>query len=192
MLKCATIILAVISHRLPQMVAGMVVGGGHNGAIGGVGIMTLFAAALAAANMAGRMAANPAAALATEGVAQGAKMLEDRIAVAEAAMGAQRTQGSMSADTSGSGSGSSATGGSSSTAGGMDLRSWYGRRSRSRSATNAGGKTTVAGAAGSGSTGGAQPGGGGKTTPAEPPLERPMSADEARGFGPDGNGGSDN
>jgi hypothetical protein len=31
--------------------------------------------------------------------------------------------------------------------------------------------------------------GGGKTTPSEPPLERPMSADEARGFGPDGNGG---
>jgi hypothetical protein len=42
-LLCATIILAVISHRLPHMVAGMVVGGGHNGAIGGVGMMTLFA-----------------------------------------------------------------------------------------------------------------------------------------------------
>ena len=43
-LLCAVIILAVISHRLPHMVAGMVVGGGHNGAIGGVGMMTLFAA----------------------------------------------------------------------------------------------------------------------------------------------------
>jgi type IV secretion system protein TrbL len=42
-LMCATIILAVISHRLPHMVAGMMVGGGHNGAIGGVGMMTLFA-----------------------------------------------------------------------------------------------------------------------------------------------------
>jgi len=30
-LLCAVIILAVISHRLPHMVAGMVVGGGHNG-----------------------------------------------------------------------------------------------------------------------------------------------------------------
>ena len=29
-LLCAVIILAVISHRLPHMVAGMVVGGGHN------------------------------------------------------------------------------------------------------------------------------------------------------------------
>jgi len=28
------------------MVAGMVVGGGHNGAIGGIGVMTLFAAAM--------------------------------------------------------------------------------------------------------------------------------------------------
>jgi hypothetical protein len=33
--------------RLPQMVAGMVVGGGHNGAIGGVGIMTLLGTAIA-------------------------------------------------------------------------------------------------------------------------------------------------
>jgi hypothetical protein len=41
------------------------------------------------------------------------------------------------------------------------------------------------------SAAGAPQSGGGKTTPAEPPLERPMSADEARGFGPDGNGGSD-
>ncbi|MBV8225710.1 MAG: P-type conjugative transfer protein TrbL, partial [Verrucomicrobia bacterium] len=45
-LMCATIILAVVSHRIPQMVAGMVVGGGHNGAIGGVGVMTLFAAGM--------------------------------------------------------------------------------------------------------------------------------------------------
>ena len=45
-LLCAVIILAVISHQLPHMVAGMVVGGGHNGAIGGIGVMTLFAAAM--------------------------------------------------------------------------------------------------------------------------------------------------
>jgi hypothetical protein len=43
-------------------------------------------------------------------------------------------------------------------------------------------------AAGSGAPSSAAPGSGGKTT-AEPPLERPMSADEARGFGLDGNGG---
>ena len=45
------IILAVISHRLPQMVAGMVVGGGHNGAIGGIGVMTLLGAGIAGASI---------------------------------------------------------------------------------------------------------------------------------------------
>ena len=98
LIMVATIILAVISHRLPQMVAGMVVGGGHNGAIGGVGMMTLFAGALTAASLAGRLSGNPAAALAMEGVGEGAKMLQDRIAAAEAAMGAQKSQGSISSD----------------------------------------------------------------------------------------------
>ena len=187
-LLCAVIILAVISHRLPHMVAGMVVGGGHNGAIGGIGMMTLFAAGMTGMGLASRLSGNPAAMLADEGVGEGAKMLQDRIAAVEAAMGAQR--GTVAAET-GSGSGSPATGGSSETAGGFDLRSWYGRRSRSGSATSGGGQTTGAGAAGSAASrgsGGAGPAGGDKTT-AKPPLERPMSADEARGFGPDGNGG---
>jgi type IV secretory pathway TrbL component len=61
----AAIILAVISHRLPHIVAGMVVGGGHNGAIGGVGVMTLFAASMTGAGLVGRMSGNPAAMLAT-------------------------------------------------------------------------------------------------------------------------------
>jgi type IV secretion system protein TrbL len=190
-LLCAVVILAVISHRLPHMVAGMVVGGGHNGAIGGIGVMTLFAAGMTGMGLAGRLSGNPAAVAATEGVGEGAKMLQDRIAAAEAAMGAQGTQGSMATDTSG-GSGGSATGESAAKAGGFDLKSWYGRRSRAGSATSAGG--TTAGAAGAGapsSAAGGPQSGGGKTTPAEPPLERPMSADEARGFGPDGNGGSD-
>ena len=187
-LLCAVIILAVISHRLPHMVAGMVVGGGHNGAIGGIGMMTLFAAGMTGMGLASRLSGNPAAAVAAEGVGEGAKMLQDRLAAVEAAMGAQGTQGSMATDTSGSGS--SATGESTAKAGGFDLKSWYGRRSRAGSATSAGG--TTAGAAGSSapsSAAGGPQSGGGKTTPAEPPLERPMSADEARGFGPDGNGG---
>ena len=58
--------------------------------------------------------------------------------------------------------------------------SWYGRRSRSGGSTSG-----VA----SSSTGGAEPLGGANAAPAKPPQERPMSADEARGFGPDGNGG---
>ena len=191
-LLCAVIILAVISHRLPHIVAGMVVGGGHNGAIGGVGVMTLFAATMTGMGLASRLSGNPAAALATEGVGEGAKMLQDRIATVEAAMSAQRAQGSMSADTIGSGSSSSATGGSTATAGGFDLRSWFGRRSRSGNASSGGGATAGAPGSGASSSGaGAGPVSGGKTKTAEPPLERPMSADEARGFGPDGNEGSD-
>jgi len=193
LIMVATIILAVISHRLPQMVAGMVVGGGHNGAIGGVGMMTLFAGALTSASLAGRLSGNPAAALAMGGVGEGAKMLQDRIAAAEAAMGAQKSQGSISSDTSGSGGGataaSSAVGGS--TSGGSAAANpirWPGRRSRpggtkSSLAIAPDGKPTAGGSACEQTDGGVRE--------AESPQTRPMSADEARGFGPDGNGGSD-
>jgi type IV secretion system protein TrbL len=181
-LMCATIILAVISHRLPHMVAGMVVGGGHNGAIGGVGMMTLFAGALTSASLAGRLSGNPAAALAMGGVGEGAKMLQDRIAAAEAAMGAPKSQQSISTDTSGSADGPLAGG---SPAGGSSAPSstkqWYGRRmgaAKTSGATGAGGKA----ASGAPRSSGSAP---------EPPQARPMSADEARGFGPDGNGGTD-
>jgi type IV secretory pathway TrbL component len=183
-LMCATIILAVISHRLPHMVAGMVVGGGHNGAIGGVGMMTLFAGALTSASLAGRLSGNPAAALAMGGVGEGAKMLQDRITAAEAAMGAQKSQESISTDTSGSGDGPAAGGpaaGGSSAPSSTKQRGWHGRRmgaAKTSVATGSGGKAASGAPASSGST-------------AEPPQERPMSADEARGFGPDGNGGSD-
>jgi len=107
MLMCATIILAVISHRIPQMVAGMVVGGGHNGAIGRVGVMTFFAAGMTGMGLAGRLSGNPAAMLATEGVGDRAKMLQDRIAAAEAAMGGQKFQ--ATSDTSGPGGGPGAS-----------------------------------------------------------------------------------
>jgi len=188
-LLCAVIILAVISHRLPHMVAGMVVGGGHNGAIGGIGMMTLFAAGMTGMGLASRLSGNLAAMLATEGVGEGAKMLQDRIAAAEAAMGGQKAQASSFTATSGPGDAmdgalSVSKGSSSSGSGKVSPISWYGRRSRSGSG---GGKTSLAAA--SSSAAGAEPVDGGKTTPAEPPLERPMSADEARGFGPDGNGG---
>jgi type IV secretion system protein TrbL len=184
----AAIILAVISHRLPHMVAGMVLGGGYNGTIGGVGVMTLFAAGMTGMGLAGRFSGNPAAALAMGGVGEGAKMLEDRIAAAEAAMGGQKSQASTSSDASGSGdgpaSGSSVSKGSSSSGSGpASPISWYGSRSRPGSTASGGGKTGAAAAPGVG--------GRGKAAPPEPPQERPMSADEARGFGPDGNGGSD-
>ena len=153
----------------------IIVGGGHNGAIGGVGVMTLFAAGMTGMSMAGRLSGNPAAMLATEGVGEGAKMLQDRIAAAEAAMGGQNPRGnSFSATTDVPAEASSASTASSfSGSGKASPVSWYGRRSRS------------------GSTSGAEPAGSGKAAPAEPRQESPMSADEARGFGPDGNDGSD-
>jgi type IV secretion system protein TrbL len=193
-LLCAVIILAVIYHRLPHIVAGMVVGGGHNGAIGGVGVMTLFAAGMTGMGLASRLSGNPAAMLATEGVGEGAKMLQDRIAAAEAAMGSQKTQASGFTATNGpgdalAGAPLASKGSSSSGSGNASLISWYRRRFRSGGASSGGSKTSLAPE--SSSTRGVEPVAGGKTTPSEPPLERPMSPDEARGFGPDGNGGSD-
>jgi type IV secretion system protein TrbL len=172
-LLCAVIILAVISHRLPHMVAGMVVGGGHNGAIGGVGIMTLFAAGMGGMNIAGRLSGNAPAATAAEGVGEGAKMLQDRIAAAEAAMGSQKTQASTSGATSGPRGGLAGSGGSSgarsgssaSGSGNASLISWYQRRFRSGGASGGGRKTSFA--AQSSSTGGAPTVGSGKKTPTE-------------------------
>ena len=82
-LMVACIILAVIAHRLPQMVAGMVVGGGHNGAVGSVGIMALLGTGIAMTSMAG----SAAAAARTAGVSQAAveanQRLLDRITLLE-------------------------------------------------------------------------------------------------------------
>src|SRR5271157_5105145 len=87
-LMVASIILLVIAHRLPQMVAGMVVGGGHNGAIGGVGTMTLLGAGIAGASIVRSVGAGAGAAVMTEGAAASARLLEERIAAAEAAIAA--------------------------------------------------------------------------------------------------------
>src|SRR5260370_13737733 len=81
----ACMILAVIEHRLAQMVAGMMVGGGHNGAVGSVGIMALLGTGIAMTSMAG----SAAAAARTAGVSQAAvdanQRLLDRIALPEEA-----------------------------------------------------------------------------------------------------------
>jgi type IV secretion system protein TrbL len=199
-IMCATIILAVISRRLPQMVAGMVVGGGHNGAIGGVGIMTLLAVAMTGASMAGRAAGNPAAAAATEATGQAAKMLEERIANAEAATSAQRGGGNTLASEAGGGGGEGsgvvppvkiAWPGGSSRSGGAAGRPSAGGGTGGATRTGTGRQSAPKPAAGGGSGAVAAGDAGLAAGPAEPPLERPMSADEARGFGPDGNGGEE-
>lgn len=59
-LTVAVILLAVIAHKLPQMVSGMVTGSGHNGGIGAIGLMSAIGAAMAASSIA-RSAAGGAA-----------------------------------------------------------------------------------------------------------------------------------
>ena len=94
-LMVASIILLVVAHRLPQMVAGMVVGGGHNGAIGGVGIMTLLGTAIAGTSLAGSAAAAASTAGASTAAAESHKLLLDRIAAAEAAIAAGSGNGNI-------------------------------------------------------------------------------------------------
>src|SRR5689334_2843900 len=126
-------------------------------------MMTLFAAGMTGMGLASRLSGNPAAMLAAEGVGEGAKMLQDRIAAAEAAMGSQKSQASSFSDTSGAGDGpAGASSVSKSSSGKASPISWYARRSRSGSSTRGGGKTSFVAA--SSSTSGADPVGGGKTT----------------------------
>jgi hypothetical protein len=92
--------------------------------------MTLFAAGITGMGLASRRSGNPVAMLATEGVGEGAKMLQDRSAAAEAAMGGQKLQASTSSDGPPSArpvSRASSPSGS----GKAGPISWYGRRSRS-------------------------------------------------------------
>ena len=186
-IMCATIILAVISHRLPHMVAGMVVGGGHNGAIGGVGIMTLMGAGIAGASLAARATGTPIGAATGAVGDQAHDQLQQRIASAEAAMSAG----------SGSGAGQPSAGeglttGSSVATGASNVgragSSTAMRQTQSRTATTQsaiigqGGRTASVGSGAAASTSE------GQVAEVEPPQDRPMSPDEQRGFGPDGNG----
>jgi type IV secretion system protein TrbL len=184
----ATIILAVISHRLPHMVAGMVVGGGHNGAIGGVGIMTLMGAGIAGASLAARATGTPVGVAAGAVGDQAHNQLQQRISAAEAAMSA----GSGSGVGQPSVSGGLTTGSSSATGTGSGGQARSGstgamRQPQPRGATTQsavvgqGGRTATAGSGGS-----AGPSAG-KVPESEPPQDRPMSPDEQRGFGLDGN-----
>jgi len=187
-IMCATIILSVISHRLPHMVAGMVVGGGHNGAIGGVGIMTLMGAGIAGASFAARATGTPVGAAAGAVGDQAHNQLQQRIASAEAAMsagtgggtGQPSTGGLTGGGSSGSGAGNGGQAGSGSTAA---MRQSQPRTATTQSAIiGQGGRTQAGGSRAFTSTSA------GQVAESEPPQDRPMSPDEQRGFGPDGNG----
>jgi type IV secretion system protein TrbL len=176
-LMVACIILAVIAHRLPQMVAGMVVGGGHNGAVGSVGIMALLGTGIAMTSMAG----SAAAAARTAGVSQAAvdanQRLLDRIALLEEANAAgssngnDATQNSIRPDSNtpvtGLGQGRNST--SPDTVPATTANT-------SRVTTSPAGKKTSTGPAPAASPEAEEPD--------EPPLTRPMTPDEQRGFPP--------
>jgi type IV secretion system protein TrbL len=179
----ACIILAVIAHRLPQMVAGMVVGGGHNGAIGGVGIMTLLGAAVAGASLAGSASAAASTAGASTAAAESHKLLLDRIAAAEAAIAA--------------GSGNGNTGfENATTRQDMNVRDAAagvtgaarnpitdtGARYRPTAASNT--PRVKVSPVDQRTSAGSAPAGLSRAEPDEPPLTRPMTPDEQRGFPP--------
>jgi type IV secretion system protein TrbL len=181
-LMVACIILAVVAHRLPQMVAGMVVGGGHNGAVGSVGIMALLGTGIAMTSMAG----SAAAAARTAGVSQAAidanQRLLDRIAVLD------------DANAAGSGNGNDAIHNSTR----QDTKTpdtglGLGRNpTRSDTVASSARPTTTADTSRvtaspeveQTSTAPAPAASAEAEEPDEPPLTRPMTPDEQRGFPP--------
>jgi type IV secretory pathway TrbL component len=179
----ACIILAVIAHRLPQMVAGMVVGGGHNGAIGGVGIMTLLGTAIAGTSMVGSAAAAARTAGISTAAAESHQRLLDRIQAAEAATAA------------GSGNGNFGSTNTTTRQEAADAGAGVTGTSRNPAGTDTGGSPRPTTASNTsrptGSAAGKNPSAGQGPAvsprveePEEPPLTRPMTPDEQRGFPP--------
>jgi P-type conjugative transfer protein TrbL len=82
-LTIAVILLAILAHKLPALVSGMVTGAGHHHGMGALGLAAAIGAALAAAGMA-RTIGSGAAAAAGVGAAQ--NRVKDRIAASEAAI----------------------------------------------------------------------------------------------------------
>jgi type IV secretion system protein TrbL len=177
------IILLVIAHRLPQMVAGMVVGGGHNGAVGSVGIMGLLGTGVAMTSMAG----SAAAAARTAGVSQAAvdanQRLLDRIAVLDEANAAgsgnsndaiqNSTRPNTNTPNSGLRQGRNAT---SPETVASSARPATTTSNTSRGTASPEGEQTSTGPAPAASPEAEEPD--------EPPLTRPMTPDEQRGFPP--------
>jgi type IV secretion system protein TrbL len=184
----ACIILAVIAHKLPQMVAGMAMGGGHNGAVGSVGIMTLLGATIAGTSLARSAAIASGAGAVSEGATASYKLLMDRIQAAEAAIAAGGGNGGSVAPHAGATSGSTTTGPTGSSLGGGLTGGGAGRgptnpasdnrlaSAFSRQAASPGGTST--------STGSAPASALESQEESEERLTRPMTPDEQRGFPP--------
>jgi len=82
-LTIAVILIAILAHRLPSMVSGMMTGSGHHGGMGSIGFLAAVGAALAAAAMARNAATGALGAFGRNG---SRNPLQERIAAAEAAM----------------------------------------------------------------------------------------------------------
>ena len=179
----ASIILLVIAHRLPQMVAGMVVGGGHNGAVGSVGIMALLGTGVAMTSMAG----SAAAAARTAGVSQAAvdanQRLLDRIALLGEANAAGNGNGndaihnSTRQDTNIPDSGLRQ-------AKNPTSPDTVARSARSTTTTSNTSRVTASPEGEKASTAPTTAASAEAEEPDEPPLTRPMTPDEQRGFPP--------
>jgi type IV secretion system protein TrbL len=74
----ATIIVAVLSHRLPSMVSQIAVGSGHHGAIGGIGLLTAMGTALAVSSFFARFAGGSAGTAGAGGMSA-AQQITERI-----------------------------------------------------------------------------------------------------------------
>jgi hypothetical protein len=73
------IILAVIAHQLPKMMAGMVTEGGYSGHVGDVGVTTVLDAAVAGSSIAQAVAAGGTDSAAAETAMDSYRKLMDRI-----------------------------------------------------------------------------------------------------------------
>ena len=178
------IILAVIAHQLPKMVAGMVTGGGgYGGHVGGMGVMTMLSAALAGSSIARAMAAGGAdSAAAGTAMDDSYQTLMDRIAVLEGANAAGGVDSAMSAGRNNwTGQGGMESAGESSSAQGAR---WSGPARESAGLAWLGDPKNVSGGGKASSKAKAQLSGttAQSTEPPEPPLDHPISPDEQRGF----------
>jgi type IV secretion system protein TrbL len=161
------ILLAVIAHKLPQMVSGMVTGSGHNGGIGALGLMSAIGAAFAASSMARSLAAWAAGGAAAATGMSAADKLRDRMSVLE------------TANAAGSGNGNGAAAAS------------YGSSRMASTLPSSNPPAAPQASPGGARTASAHPSppSSASATPMavaeeEPPLDRPMSPDEQRGFQP--------
>jgi hypothetical protein len=162
----------------------MVVGGGHNGAIGGVGIMTLVGAAVAGTSLAGSAAAAASTAGTSTAAAESHKLLLDRIAAAEAAIAAGSGNGDIGfanattrQDTNAPDSAAGVTGA------GRNPVAALGASHRPATGSNTP-RVTVLPVDQRTSVGSAPAAPSRVKEPDEPPLTRPMTPDEQRGFPP--------